>query len=173
VAESPIAKSAKDEAERVFRDVWLHTAGPNRFPVDPIRVAHRLGIKVFRVLLNPDVSGALVKEPGKDVAILLNETDSDNRQRFTCAHEIGHYVKRGTAARQSIRFVDERSKLSGLGTDPEEIFANQFGACLLMPEDEIRGQFRKHKQVYALTRHFGVSADAIGLRLKALGLPSL
>ena len=75
------------EATRLRGDTW----GEGRYPVDPVRIAHELGIDVRQSFLSPNVSGALIKEVGQDPVILLNANDSRNRQRFTCAHELGHF----------------------------------------------------------------------------------
>ncbi|MBT0974157.1 ImmA/IrrE family metallo-endopeptidase, partial [Salmonella enterica subsp. enterica serovar 1,4,[5],12:i:-] len=89
--------------------------------------------------LDDDVSGALLKEPEQDPVIILNRNDSNVRKRFTCAHELGHYVKRTENGQPlEYEFVDYRGKLASQGVDSEEIFANNFAACLLMPEKEVR-----------------------------------
>jgi len=65
------------------------------------------------------------------------------------------------------------------GTDPDEVFANQFAANLLMPETEITerfgeytGEYTEDTAILALARHFQVSAEAMSIRLKDLGLVS-
>ena len=85
---APKDEAARD-AERLRTSVW-----GDRFPVDPVRIARKLGIVVLDARLHRTVSGALVKERGEDPTILLNERDSVNRKRFTCAHELGHFVRR-------------------------------------------------------------------------------
>ncbi len=54
-------------------------------PVDPFMIAQRLGIKAYTANLDERVSGMLVKRPGEDPEIYVNDSDSPNRQRFTCA----------------------------------------------------------------------------------------
>jgi Zn-dependent peptidase ImmA (M78 family) len=157
------AEAAKD-AERIRATTWGDT-----IPVDPVRIARRLGIHVLDAKLSPTVSGALVKKPGQDPTILLNASDSPNRKRYTCAHEIGHFVKRSDAPDQ-YEYVDLRGPLAAAGQDPEEMYANAFAANLLMPEKEVRRLHREGKGELEMALFFDVSADAMHYRLKNLGL---
>ena len=152
-------------AQTLLDDVW---AGAG-LPVDPVQIARTLGISVIDADLASDVSGALVKQQGQDPVILLNANDSRNRQRFSCAHEIGHYVKR-SAELEEYEYVDLRGALAAAGTDQEEIWANQFAAALLMPEDQVKA-FKKDKLTdIEMSLRFGVSRDAMNHRLKNLNL---
>ena len=122
-------------AHALLKDIW----GDRKFPVDPVWIANELGLDVVETTLDDDVSGALLKEPEQDPVIILNRNDSNVRKRFTCAHELGHYVKRTENGQPlEYEFVDYRGKLASQGVDSEEIFANNFAACLLMPEKEVR-----------------------------------
>jgi len=161
-----LQRDAAKEADRILRLAW----GDRGIPVDPAKVAHRLGIKVFEAELESDLSGALVKELAEDPAILLNTHDSVNRQRFTCAHELGHYVRR-SADLDQYEYVDKRDALAAAGTDPEEIFANSFAAALLMPEAEVRAWAKRGYDEIELASKFGVSREAMHNRLNALRLP--
>jgi Zn-dependent peptidase ImmA (M78 family) len=110
-----------------------------------------------------------VKRPGQDPEIYLNSRDSRNRQRFTCGHELGHYVARSATGDDSWEYVEHRALLASQGTNPEEIFANQFAANLLMPTDAVKELHAKYGPA-ALAHEFGVSADAMHYRLANLGL---
>ncbi len=77
----------------------------------------------------------LVKRRGEDPEIYVHASDSLNRQRFTCAHELGHYVKRSAMGDEEWEYVEHRALLASQGTDPEEVYANKFAAGLLMSED--------------------------------------
>lgn len=108
----------------------------------------------------------LVKQHGSPPVIFLNETDSRVRQRFTCAHELGHWMKR-SVMKDDWAFVDRRDQLSGRGTDPSERYSNAFAAALLMPASEVRAL---GGQMYpeSLARHFEVSGEAMNIRLSAI-----
>ena len=151
--------------------VWLRDEYEIRLPVDPISIARRLGLLVYISHLDDGVSGMLIKEPGyDDPEIHLNQADTRNRQRFTCAHEIGHYVKRSAEGNdgQMWEYVDRRDDLAAQGKNPEEIYANQFAANLLMPRDVVKRM--KDRSVATLAYEFGVSGDAMNFRLDNLGL---
>ena len=141
-----------------------------RLPVDPFAIARNLGINVYVSTLDEDVSGMLVKRAAyDDPEIYLNAGDSRNRQRFTCAHELGHYVKRTASgdANEIWEYVDRRDTLASRGHDPDEIYANQFAANLLMPRDMLT-KLKGERTLAALAALFGVSADAMTFRLDNL-----
>lgn len=166
-----LQEGAKTAAEAMLVTAWH---GDQHLPVDPIRIARRLGIDVHATILDPTVSGAIVKEPGRDPSILLSESDSPNRQRFTCAHEIGHFVRRSGATNEATEFeyVDLRAVLAAEGTNDEEIFANAFAANLLMPERRVREFHDRGLSAVQMSLEFDVSVDAVTFRLKNLGLAS-
>ena len=153
------------DAEELIATVWHQRP----LPIDPIQIAEQLGIKVFTAGLEPNISGMLIKEPGKDPEIYINSSDSTSRRRFTCAHELGHYVKRVATGTAEWATIDYRGPLTSEGTDPDEIYANQFASSLLMPRKEVE---RLHKElgVAALAYEFGVSEEAMNFRLVNLKL---
>jgi Zn-dependent peptidase ImmA (M78 family) len=137
-------------------------------PVDPVRIARTLGMGVITASLAPDVSGAIIKERGQDPAIVLNAQDSPNRQRFTCAHEIGHFVLRGESGDDYD--YDYRDIFSSTGEREEERYANAFAAGLLMPEEDVRRFHREGLSEIQMALRFGVSRDAMSFRIANLGL---
>lgn len=153
-------------AETLLDFVW-HNKG---FPVDPAQIAGELGLRVLEADLNENVSGALIKEAGKDPVIFLNRSDSNNRKRFSCAHELGHYSSRQRDNKEAYEYVDLRSELAKAGVDPEEIYANKFAAALLMPEEEVRRLYKTGADRVAMAYHFGVSDDAMRIRMRTLKL---
>jgi Zn-dependent peptidase ImmA (M78 family) len=165
-------RTASDEAADVLATVWSpRSDGLLRLPVDPAWIAGKMGIRVVEASLDVDVAGFLIKEIGRDAEIYLNASDSRQRRRFTCAHELGHYVRRaGSPDRGEWGYLDRRDSLSSRGTDPEEIWANGFAAALLMPEDLVRERFRGMPDPVLLAYAFGVSSDAMGNRLRTLRL---
>ncbi|MBE7181096.1 MAG: ImmA/IrrE family metallo-endopeptidase [Terriglobus roseus] len=134
------------------------------------------GIRLMSPDLGKDASGVLVRKDGVTV-IGVNRSHPKTRQRFTAAHELGHALLHGsTDVHHDADFqVNLRSDLSAQGTDPEEIEANYFAACLLMPrsflEADPRAFFMDMEDptaVAALARSYGVSAHAMSLRLARL-----
>lgn len=141
-------------------------------PVDPVRIARSLGINVYQAPLTNTLSGMLARlaqDSGTD--LILNSEHAPVRQRFTAAHELGHYFYNLDSGQDAPRtFVHRRDTLSACGVDAEEVFANQFAAELLMPEEEVRRLDELGFTDVDLARRLNVSVDAITYRLKNLGL---
>jgi Zn-dependent peptidase ImmA (M78 family) len=150
--------------------------------VEALAVA--LGIVVKYQPYDADLSGVLVKEANRTV-IGVNSSHAITRQRFTIAHELGHYALR----HEGELFVDKtlrdqavvirRDGRSSLGQDLYEIQANQFAAELLMPRALLQAQVSKKLEkksnisstelVSDLARLFLVSSQAMEYRLTNLG----
>jgi Zn-dependent peptidase ImmA (M78 family) len=158
-----IKAQAAEEAAKLLDATW-------RFgiPVEPVFIAKALGIRVVDAPLGERTMGVLINKPGEDPTIMINQTDSDSRRRFTCAHELGHWVKRADVATE-YSTVDLRNPLSATGQDPDEVFANQFAACLLMPEEAVRQFVGYEYGALEMGLQFNVSRDAMEYRLKGLG----
>lgn len=167
--------SAEDDARELLKTAWTPTGGGDDvpLPVDPFAIAQALGIKAFSAPLDKGVSGMLVKRAGEDAEIYVHAADSLNRQRFTCAHELGHYVRRVAAEDTEWEYVEHRDLLTSQGTNPDEIYANQFAAALLMPREVVEARLaelgsRGLAAAPSLAVEFGVSADAMQYRIKNL-----
>lgn len=159
---------ARKEAATVFA-LWAKD-NPRPFPVEPARMAQRLGIDVFVTSLPPNVSGALRSRPGYDPKIYIDSSDHVNRQRFTCAHELGHYVRAVSRGEENFDRVDYRNDTSTRGTDVEEVFANTFAACFLMPAKQVKEVWDRTLSSAAVAEYFGVSLSAAQIRLSTLKL---
>jgi Zn-dependent peptidase ImmA (M78 family) len=159
-----VRNQAARDASRLLAQVWRGLV-----PIDPVSIARRAGLRVVDAALDDNTMGALVKEPGQDPTIMINEKDSLNRRRFTCAHELGHYVRRSDQT-QEYATVDLRSGLSSEGTDEEEIYANAFAACLLMPEREVLRMHSEGMFDWEMAMRFDVSREALQFRLRDLNL---
>lgn len=168
---------AEEDARELLKTAWASTSGGDAvpLPVDPFAIAQALGIKAYSANLAEGVSGMLVKRAGEDAEIYVHASDSQNRQRFTCAHELGHYIKRVAAGDIEWEYVERRDLLTSQGTDQEEIYANQFAAALLMPREAVEMGYSQLEPpgligAAALAVQFGVSADAMQYRIKNLKL---
>lgn len=157
-------------AENLLKSIWLDRG----FPVDPAWIARKLGLEAVEAEIDTNVSGALIKEKNQDPVIILNKHDSNPRKRFTCAHELGHYVRNteriNDYSKLEYEHVDYRDERSSNGCHEEEIFANNFAANLLMPEHEVREKYNQGIPKILMSAYFGVSDEAITYRLKNLHL---
>ncbi|OAI66394.1 hypothetical protein RSP781_13890 [Ralstonia pseudosolanacearum] len=93
------------------------------------------------------------------------------RDRFTIAHELGHYVLHYLYPNQKLGrnitwLVAERN-----GSGQVEKEANWFAAAFLMPSAEYKEVFAKYDGDQVLiSQHFQVSVQASTIRAKVLGL---
>jgi Zn-dependent peptidase ImmA (M78 family) len=161
-----VESEAARDAQTLLNATW-----PGGVPVDPVAVARKAGLRVLYAPLDDDTLGALVKRPGEDPTILISQSDGENRKRFTCAHELGHFVRRSEERTEYIT-LDLRSTLSAAETDQEEIYANEFAACLLMPADDVKTLQEAGLSDLELAIRFKVSREALELRLTNLLLKS-
>lgn len=168
-------RPAERRAVEAINNYCTDEAGLVQFPIDPYAVAQKMGIKVeHRVGLPDKVDGLLIKEnPGTPLLAIINHESHINRQRFTLAHEIGHYTYLSENEPEKLNglgLVEYKNELSSLGTDKREIDANAFAASLLMPESVVRRWSYEGRTREMMASSFGVSLQALGYRLNALGL---
>lgn len=147
-------------------------------PVDVNSVAQQLSVDIVTASLEDEVSGMLITRNGRAV-IGINERHHPHRQRFTIAHELGHFVLHSG---ESKVFVDStvtyyRDGNSSEGVYLQEIAANSFAAELLMPKNFIKQYFEERQlepldeqEVKRLASRFDVSEQAMTIRLVNLGL---
>lgn len=165
----------EEKAEKTLRDSAAY-----RVPVPIEFVAQRLNLKTEASFLDGKMSGVLVVENGRG-AIGYNSTHASVRQRFSIAHEIGHYVLHAKNALSRL-FIDRylvyrRDDDSCTGDDREEVEANAFAAALLMPAPLLHQEIAKHDydlddedDLSTLAKRFNVSTTAMSFRLVNLGL---
>ena len=133
----------------------------SRMPIDVRGILVALGIRLENAADVP-WSGAL-ESSEHGATIQVRFADGFLRQRFTLAHELGHLMLHplGTAFRDHT--------FSG---GWQEVEANHFAACLLMPRDLIQVHVRMNIQAAELAKRFQVSRSAMAVRLGVLGIPN-
>lgn len=139
-------------------------------PVPLKAIADHLGLPVYLATLEPKISGLI--EPDENSAsqfrIKLNRHESVERQRFTLAHEIAHFVLHRSLIGGGV--VDDTMYRSGLSSR-REVEANQMAADLCMPRDLIENCRRKlhyldqEELVSEMAKQFRVSKAAMKIRL--------
>jgi transcriptional regulator with XRE-family HTH domain len=135
-------------------------------PAVPVEhLARSCGVLVVAGKMPDDLSG-LVFEMDRGAVIGVNAGHSDNRQRFSIAHELGHHL-----LRHHDRFHIDLTEGDPPGYDwQSERAANEFAADLLMPREMIIPHFENTPDTRNLARDFKVSEIAMGYRLVHLGL---
>lgn len=139
----------------------------------PVRLgalAIELGLDVFKSTLDPGISGLI--EPSNTSSsgyrIKLNRFDSTERQRFTLAHEIAHFLLHRFDIGRGV--VDDTMYRSGL-SDRKEVEANKLASQIIMPMENIRksaseiSHLSPEQQVETLAKRFRVSQQAMRIKL--------
>ena len=157
----------------------LKDSGVTERPVDLNKILEHHGIRLYSLPANADIFGAIVGERGH-VLIAINPNQHIHRQRFTIAHELGHYFCHSDDDTPA-QFVDGDFRLhwrnteSSRGVNWQEIEANRYAAALLMPEKLLRedvDQLGKidDSAVRRLASLYKVSRVSMQYRLINLGL---
>lgn len=136
-------------------------------PVDPVLLARALGVSVFNSQLGDDTWGMIIGS-GESADIYLDSDQPYVRYRFSCAHELGHYVDHQSDLKPNEGYIDSRSN-AGART-PHEIYANEFAASVLMPESEFRKAVASGDSLISIADDFEVSLDAARFRCLNLGI---
>lgn len=127
-------------------------------------VTKRLGGEIK--VQNPAESeeeGSVVVEGEGDFTIFLSPYIGRLRNRFTIAHELGHYFLHSKMGEEPIRVIRE-------GSGRGEWEADWFAIGLLMPEKEFREAARDLHSVEELAARFDVSTHLARTRKESLGL---
>ena len=162
------------KAREIFRK-YKYAGG--HFPVDIEQIAREYNIIVRPVNLPDEISGVLDNSTGRYI-ILVNSNQAQVRQRFSIAHELGHYFLHSDTAKQvhidKIRYY-RNSNSSSSGTDRKEIEANIFASELLIPSDELLSILSTGKYdifddncISSLAKKFGVSSAALSVKIDKL-----
>ena len=149
-------------------------------PVPVEDVAQSLGTRVERTPADDDLSGFLYQQKNGKLAIIgVNENHHPNRQTFTIAHELGHFLLHNIEDVHVDRAfrVKLRSPASSKGLDIDEMEANLFAAELLMPTSFLTKDLKgvddidlvDEKVISSLAQRYGVSTQAMTFRLNHLG----
>ncbi|WP_051355273.1 ImmA/IrrE family metallo-endopeptidase [Mesorhizobium erdmanii] len=141
-------------------------------PVDVERIASELGLDIVFSALGDKISGKIQKVDADQYLIVVNDDESPVRQRFTIAHEIGHFLYHrdligdGVADSPAYRSPDEKIYETTPLERRHETQANQFAANILMPHDLIRHIEARHPGITypELAKKLDVSLPALRVR---------
>ena len=161
-----ILETIESRAEEVLRKLNIKT-----LPVPVEDIAGKFQIRISRAP-NSEFSGMLLRKGGHAL-IGVNSSESPVRQRFTVAHELGHFFLHP----EKDAFVDYRDNKKGVMRTPREKHANMFAAALLMPRKVLLKDFKSiagdgfsEEDVTTLARRYEVSEDAMRFRLINLNI---
>lgn len=154
----------------------LQSSNICRPPVPVDKIAKKLNLLIAPLPADNEISGAIVRKNGR-VVIAVNPAHHINRQRFTIAHELGHYFLHEGLEEH----VDQNFRIAWRNADSSkainwiEIQANRFAAELLMPTSFLKRDLDsldkiEKRTVALLARKYVVSPEAMKIRLSQLGI---
>ena len=141
--------------------------------LDIIYLAKGLGLDVYAV---PNIDNACIEmeELTGEISIKINENHPYNRQRFSIAHEIAHYVLHPEELKNNLR-IDRSQRKTDLERE-----ADQLASELLLPEKVLKDYLKteleikdkgavNNSAISKIIKKFEVSALTAIIRLRALG----
>lgn len=157
------------EAEKEVLERYLSS-----YPVKLGKLAKELGVAIKVSSMPTGVSGQIKRE-GNDYVVRVNRHEARERQRFTIAHELSHYLLHRSVIDSSPDGI--RDNVLYRSGEPEhiEFEANRLAADIVMPmklvrkvvENEYRGVVTD-ATIESLAARFQVSKAAMEIRLSSL-----
>jgi Zn-dependent peptidase ImmA (M78 family) len=129
------------------------------------------GLRIFYLDHIPaKVSAFLIWSDDIGACVAVNRAHPRQRQRWSLVHEVGHFLR----DREAGDVLDEDDSLKS----PGEVFPESFTKEFLLPASGVQKRFAERcragkftpMDLYALSRAFGVSFQAMALRLEELRL---
>lgn len=146
-----------------------------------VKIIHDAGFKIFSQKMPANIGGYIVmgdryqEKLGSDKIIVVNENESTNRQRFSLAHEFGHFLL-DEQAKNNPEFYDAFE--SDDNKNETEKCIDRFAAELLMPTEIFKDEFESIKNqigdgyeiIKALAEKFAVPFESVKRRIDEVGL---
>lgn len=156
------------KVDMMQRDVIVrHTA---QVPVKLGALAKELGVKVKLSSLDLGVSGKISKE-GDSYVIRVNRFESKERQRFTLAHELAHFLLHKHLVDASETGITDNVLYRSGEPETVEFEANRLAADLVMPISVVETELDSidvvdsDELVEYMANRFKVSKSAMEIRL--------
>ena len=148
-----------------------------KIPIDNIDdVVEKLGGRIVNTTGLAGLGDGCVCRSGEGFIIQVVPYQSEERKKFTVAHELGHlFLHMGYLIDEELWENQKTEQYYRNGTSAEEEYqANEFAAALLMPKKkykEIMDKYTEGNIVYTarIAEEFGVSVAAASNRGKFLG----
>lgn len=163
IAPSPLSNAAIAEYAKRVAEAHGEYEAPRR--LDLMRLVSTLGgrVETSMDILAPE---ALTVHQAGNFTVHLPPLTSDRRDRFTIAHELGHYFLHYLYPHQDGPMAFGRGSRNRAETQ-----ANVFASSLLMPADAFKQAAAQHgNDWWRIGEEFGVSPSAASVRAQVLGL---
>lgn len=171
--------SIDNAVEKIFRE-----CGIDGYPINVFRIAREFNFDImYGKFKQENIYGAIwdgnseleIGEKKSKRFILINADDSKERQLFTIAHELGHFVLHCT---DQANFFERYHGGQDQSSEAKQIEdeADFFAASLLMPRKEFKKYIDQHKNLRKnellakICADFWVEQEAAKRRLDELGI---
>lgn len=126
-------------------ELWLKQNGFDCLEIDPFAIAAKLDIEVrAKKDSAPGVSGMLLRHGNNFGIIYATHLDNEGFERFSVAHEIGHYLLEGHPEALFPNGDGEHTSQAGFNSaDYYEREADFFASGLLMPSHLFKAALRR------------------------------
>lgn len=147
-------QNARDAAWKILLDCDV-----NRLPVDITQICHKLGVSVRLYVPTDGNDGISLIHDGKPI-ILVSAKVPPARQRFTCAHELGHIIL------GHVGLYQLRNREPEATDNPIEQAANVLASRILAPACVLWGcgAFEEEE----ISQLCNISRQAAGFRAKRM-----
>lgn len=149
----------------------LNKYGGGNLPINVLEIAKKANVLV-KYAPSTKFSGLLYRKDS-NAFMAISSSESNVRQRFTIAHELGHFFLHP----QKDTFVEFRDNEKNIARGVKEIQANKFAAALLMPRKLLEKDIKSFKNtdltktvISFLAEKYNVSEEAMTFRLMNLNL---
>lgn len=159
-------KQINEELEELTSEILIKN-DLYKIPADILVIAKNNNISVYKIDLGERVLGAIrYKKEEEKFQILLNNREDLTRQRFTLAHEIGHFFLHQDILKSDEIHIDIMYRI----TEENEKEVEYFAGALLMNKLLLEKTYETIKDIKELAKLFEVSESDMTLRLSMLGL---
>lgn len=146
-----------------------------QYPVRLGDLARELGVQSVKISSLPTgISGQIARENGQYV-IRVNRNETRERQRFTIAHELSHFLLHRDLIDRSPDGITDNVLYRSGESETIEYEANRLAADIVMPpnllSDKLRNDYRglvSDVAIENLAASFGVSKAAMEIRLSTI-----
>ena len=168
----------KDIKNKTDNFISKYISPTSLLPIKIECIVKKEGIAVRYCKLEDNMSGLLIIQ-GPSRLIGIEESHVKERQRFTLAHELGHYILHNEKSNIFVDTILFKRQMEGYTSKEEkwEREANFFAANILMPEQLVKrevhlleGDLYDDDNVRTLAKKFNVSLSAMTFRLTNMGL---
>jgi len=162
MAESGRVQFVQKLARKVLSDCGISDP-----PVDLLRILKSHGIEYVEVDDFPDTVSALIVESETRTYAAINSKEHLHRQRFSLAHELGHFFLHRGGRADEIPTIDNPPSEDWQegGKAPAEAEADLFAGELLVPKDMLKRHYRKGMLVPELSKIFLVSDHVVSISI--------